>query len=440
MAFMATGTVAASVLLLGSGSAPAGAEGSFRALAAADGARMTVIAVNSPGTNVPIDGGGPVAQASLDSLGTNQSFASLPYPGDAAISGPGLVAGVSNGQVTPPNYPLYVSADYPIVPEQKVEQPGYALEAKAAERETAASARSGGSSGDNAALVTSATARSFTDGDTVTGEAASLATGLAAGPLTLGRVTATASVSRRPDGTLDRKSALDITLAKVGDVPVTITPQGFTAAGSKTPLPDGSALTKSLASAGVSVKYLAGRETESGLVSPTLEVSWTHTVPGPVSPITVVWTLPRAIARIDGGGGVGGASATTAAAPASPVPPAPEAPAESGVSAVERIAATAPPMTDVVEASSSGVAMGISDDTATGGSSAGVFSGPAAPAEPSATPAAAQVLPTTRLATPATALQPPTFDVRNTFAVLALALAGAWIVSRRWRPAAAARK
>ena len=191
-------------------------------MAAADAARVTVVAVNGPATNVPVDLGAPAAQASLDSLGTNQSFASQPYPGDLLVSAPGLVAGASNGQVTPPNYPLYVSADYPLRPEQAVEQPGYHLKATAAEREAAASAGSGATSENTSAAASAATARVVTEGGAVTGEASSITNGFSAGPLTIGRISSTASVTRQPDGTLARQSALDIAGAKIGDTTVTI--------------------------------------------------------------------------------------------------------------------------------------------------------------------------------------------------------------------------
>jgi hypothetical protein len=89
----------------------------------------------------------------------------------------------------------------------------------------------------------------------------------------------------------------------------------------------------------------------------------------------------------------------------------------------------------VVDASSSGLAFGVSTPVTDSPSA----SSPVAASEPSAALAAAPGLPSTRLAMPARALQPPTFDMRNTFPVLALALAGAWIVSRRWRTVVAAR-
>ena len=75
------------------------AAGSFQAAAIAEGVRYTVTVPGAPLSDQIADAGGPVAQASLDSLGTSRGFASLPYPGDTATGLPGLVAGFTGGMV-----------------------------------------------------------------------------------------------------------------------------------------------------------------------------------------------------------------------------------------------------------------------------------------------------------------------------------------------------
>src|SRR2546423_2570514 len=55
----------------------------------------------------PIDGAGPIAEATLDAL-AGRSFASLPYPGDDGVNYPALFNGAS-GQ-TPPRYPFLARA------------------------------------------------------------------------------------------------------------------------------------------------------------------------------------------------------------------------------------------------------------------------------------------------------------------------------------------
>jgi hypothetical protein len=70
-----------------------------------------------------------VAQATLDSLGTSQAFASLPYPGGTVVGLPGLIAGVTGGKVALPAYPAYAYSDDPTTPYARREVAGYSLRA-----------------------------------------------------------------------------------------------------------------------------------------------------------------------------------------------------------------------------------------------------------------------------------------------------------------------
>src|SRR5437879_2401595 len=85
-------------IVLSAGVVRAGAEGetlSYEGVASADGVRFSMGAPGFVAVDTFIDGGGPVAQAIIDGLGNSRSFAALPYPGDLAISGPGLLAGLT---------------------------------------------------------------------------------------------------------------------------------------------------------------------------------------------------------------------------------------------------------------------------------------------------------------------------------------------------------
>ena len=69
--------------------APADSTTSFSGVAAADGVRFTT---SAPGFLVVedfVDGGGPTAQAAVSDVEGNRGFASVPYPGELAIAGPG---------------------------------------------------------------------------------------------------------------------------------------------------------------------------------------------------------------------------------------------------------------------------------------------------------------------------------------------------------------
>ena len=63
---------------------------SYEAVASAEGFRFSFGAPGFVAVDTFIDGGGPVSQSVIDGLGNSRAFASLPYPGDLAITGPGL--------------------------------------------------------------------------------------------------------------------------------------------------------------------------------------------------------------------------------------------------------------------------------------------------------------------------------------------------------------
>lgn len=80
----------------------------FRAVALAEGGRVTFSVPGFAVVEDIIDGGGPVSQAVVDGHGAS-SFASLPYPGETALAFPGLFTAVTD-QSLPAGYPFFVSA------------------------------------------------------------------------------------------------------------------------------------------------------------------------------------------------------------------------------------------------------------------------------------------------------------------------------------------
>jgi len=76
--------------------APAEGSSSFSGVASADGVRVTT---SAPGFLVVedfVDSGGPTAQAAVSDVEGNRGFASVPYPGELTIAGPGLFAVARN--------------------------------------------------------------------------------------------------------------------------------------------------------------------------------------------------------------------------------------------------------------------------------------------------------------------------------------------------------
>src|SRR5204863_7556828 len=131
----AAGVVAAG--LTGAGTAGADAI-RFSASATADGGRLAFVVPGASVSDQIIDGGGPVAQADLDSLGSSRAFASTPYPGELGVIGPGIVASLINAPQPPP-YPFIAQSRHPSTPEQHVEY-GQFFRLQARSEETSSSA------------------------------------------------------------------------------------------------------------------------------------------------------------------------------------------------------------------------------------------------------------------------------------------------------------
>src|SRR5205807_10271511 len=102
------------------------------ATASAQAVRVTYSVPHDKGVATPFDGGGPVSEASGDSTGRAMTFASLPYPGETAVSSPGMM-GDATGVRAAAGYPCYARAEYPTTRESSVADPSgsYVLRARA---------------------------------------------------------------------------------------------------------------------------------------------------------------------------------------------------------------------------------------------------------------------------------------------------------------------
>jgi hypothetical protein len=276
------------------------AGGTFRGVAAAEGLRVGVTAVGAPVTNNVVDGASPIAQAAVDSTSGSSALASVAYPGDVVVTTPGLLAGVSGGQLSGiPPYPLIATAGSTTTPEQKVEGPGSTMRAAAVDRRAEATARSGAAAAEGApapAWATSSTVEAD-DVGAVTARATSEVTGVTVGPLTLGRVTARSVVRRAPGGEPVRETSFDAAGLTIGEAKVALTPAGLVVAGTTTPV-SATPLQAVLDGAGVSVRSLAADNTTDGVVSAGLVVSRTQQLPTAISPVTVSYTFGRAMAAV----------------------------------------------------------------------------------------------------------------------------------------------
>jgi hypothetical protein len=291
----------AGATLLGPSGRTAASSAAFRGVAAAEGIRVGVSAVGAPVTNNVVDGASPIAQAAVDSTSGSSALASVAYPGDVVVTTPGLLAGVSGGQLSGvPPYPLIATAGSTTIPEQKVEGPGSAMRAAAKDRRAEATARSGVAPPTEEGRAPAWATSSFVEADgagVVTSLALSDVTGVAIGPLTLGRVTARSAVRRAPGADPSRETSFAATGLMVGETAVALTPDGLVVAGTTTPA-SASPLQPVLDAAAVSVRPLNAETTPDGVVSAGLVVTRTQELPTAISPVTVSYTFGRALAAV----------------------------------------------------------------------------------------------------------------------------------------------
>ena len=244
------------------------------------------------------EGPGPTAQAAIDSLGSSQGFASLPYPGETATSVPGLVSTLTGKSL--PSYPFIVNSSYPSNPSRQVDQPGYHLSSVSEATSTTATATAGESlsSPSEVGGFAKATVANAADGFVARSTAH---VDLSTGGVTVSGVVATAEVRRSPSGTITKTSSLSIAGLSVGGVKIGVDNEGLTVLGTKVPLGAGGAV-DSLDVNGTKVSYLKPSSTSDSVLSPGLQIETMQQLPAPVrAPAMIRFTLGRAFAQ---GGGV----------------------------------------------------------------------------------------------------------------------------------------
>jgi hypothetical protein len=303
---LATAVLAVATTVAGGAEVPP-APTSYEAVASAEGVRFSFGAPGFVAVDTFIDGGGPVSQSVIDGLGNSRAFASLPYPGDLAISGPGLLAGLT-GLPSPPSYPFYVSSSHPTTPEAKLAQPGYALSAKSTESSSEGATMTGGGSGSgtSASAIGSTVTDATTSRDATSGVVTAVATGTAdvvniGGVLRIGQVDARAKVTRGPGTDPTREASFVINGMSIAGQTVGFSEKGFAFAGTNTPIPQGNPLLDALKQAKITVEYLSRVDNPDGVVSPGLVIRQEQATPGgPTMVIRYVFGQMAASATVSG--------------------------------------------------------------------------------------------------------------------------------------------
>ncbi|HEY4408319.1 MAG TPA: hypothetical protein VGO87_00430, partial [Acidimicrobiia bacterium] len=214
--------------------APADGSSSYSGVASADGVRITT---SAPGFLVVedfVDAGGPTAQAAVSDVEGNRGYASVPYPGELAIAGPGLFA-IATGQQFPGHYPFYVASTHPTTPKNEYDVPGLLMETQSDAGSSSARARLGASDDAPNGAVSTAKVVHGADGG-VTSEASGVANLLKVGPVEVLGFQSRASVSRAPGGEPQRSSSMEFSALKIADTAVGVRDGQFVVAGTTVPL------------------------------------------------------------------------------------------------------------------------------------------------------------------------------------------------------------
>ena len=297
---------AAAVTLLGAGLLPivlpvvaAGAQdaGTFSGTAVADGVRVNVSIPSYLLVEDFVDGGGPSAQAVLDSLGVSRAFASFPYPGELGVAATGLISTLTGFSL--PSYPLIANSTYPTEPERDIDQPGFHLNAASQPEGAIGDARFGettpGAALEGGGFSHASVTRD--DDGTVVARAESRFS-LVLGPVALRGVRAVAQVTRASDGETTPTSSLEVGSLEVAGVELELTERGLVLAGAPlVPMDAITGLTSSLTLGTTTLTFLPATVTEDSVLSAGLEIVTSQDLPGVGHPLDVTYRLGNVLAR-----------------------------------------------------------------------------------------------------------------------------------------------
>jgi len=394
-----------------------------------------------------LDGGGPVAQSLADTSSGAGSFASLPYPGETAIAGPGTLSGLGAPRL--PDWPFYVSASHPTRPAQNLSDPSgaYLLDAAAQDGQAKASARGG----EPAQFSSQAKSRSdahtevVTTAEGVTSTATSTVDGFTTGPLSITSV-ASKSVTTYHRGEAKPTTATELRVdgGRVGNLGFHYGSDGLTVnnAAVAVPAADGlKALNQALAPAGLSLRIEETVPLPGGATAAALEVVSAAAIPG-AGTGTLHLAMGGATSYVSVGDAVGLPPEVPEAPPVGGVEPAPS-PAGAGSSLAAPVVdngLSAAPLPGLGARSSAGVADSASVSAPSYGAAGSAEAAGSAPAAaiPEAAPVPAQqqlaVAPSQFL------VSPKAFDGTSLVALAAaaggLVAVGMVVLTRRMRKVA----
>ena len=290
--------------------------GAFSGTASADGIRVGLAIPNFLIIENFVDGGGPSAQATLDSLGTSKAFASLPYPGETAVALPGLVGTLTGKSI--PGYPFYVATTSPAAPDNHADQPAYHLGSHSDASSSTASAQAGETTttGIETGAFSTATVTAGSDGSVASESDTRI--DLALGAIRLSGLESTASVLLGPDGKATHRSSLKVGTLSLGWITIGVTDQGLVLGALTLPLGGLlGGLGRMLSLGDTVVKFLPATETPDSILSAGLLITTSEQLPVVGHPAQVSITVGRAFAMASGSAVPPPAAASLSAGPGS---------------------------------------------------------------------------------------------------------------------------
>ena len=301
--------------------------GTYTGVAAADAYRATV---EIPGFLIVerfFDGGGPSAQAAVDSSGGSTAFAAAPDPGDLAVAAPGLIS-ILTGIPFPFTVPVYVSSQHPTTPEDRIDQPGYHVVANSGPTRSTSSARFGERTDGVVGESFAESSVEILDDGTVVARSSSSVGLLRVGMLEIAGFRSIATVTRAPNEEPKRESSMEIGRITVAGIPLKYDSEGYTIGEQRSGDLLGPLVRDVFGAAGVTVEVLEPVENAEGIVAPGLRISTAYPVEQINSDAVVTVVLGQASAaataqafplpQFDFGADLAG---TTAPAPSDPVEP-----------------------------------------------------------------------------------------------------------------------
>ena len=288
------------------GSVPTAAAGSFEggsASARAEAVRVQIDSVGAPGTDRPLDFGFPSSSVSVSGLQGSSAQASLAYPGEIVLNGPGLCQ-VVFPQCKAPDYPFIAESQFGTKNEAKVQYGLTALEAISQQFMSKGSAVSAQGDPNTAGGQNASTSTGTIDPDSgvARADAATVTDAISFGDtLKIASVHATASVTQEPGKDLVRQASLEVKGVTIAGQAVGITSEGLVVGDKPTPLPAGNPFEQALAQAGVKLRWLGGYDTTDGIVAPQLEITAQGQMPGLPAPSTLTVRRGYATAAVQAG-------------------------------------------------------------------------------------------------------------------------------------------